>query len=295
MINLIIYTVKKGDSVYSISKKYGVPMKKIIGDNQLDNPNLLIIGQALVLSTNDVFHKAATKQTLSSIAQMYGTSAESLLAVNSTISDTSQPLNGQIVIIPQPSKKQRTIDVNGFSFPSINQNVLESTLPYLTFNSIFSYQVRPDGTLVEIPDELVIKTSVQADVLPIMVITNIKEGGSFDSEIAHIILTNEQVQATLFENIIKTLREKNYRGLDIDFEYIYPEDKENYNKFLEKAAATLRPLGYILSSSIAPKLSETQSGLLYEAHDYKAHGQFMDHVIIMTYEWGYTFGHSSHK
>ena len=49
------------------------------------------------------------------------------------------------------------------------------------------------------------------------------------------------------------------------------------------------PLGYYLSTAIAPKTSDAQGGLLYEAHDYAAHGEYMDRVIVMTYEWGYTY------
>lgn len=30
--------------------------------------------------------------------------------------------------------------------------------------------------------------------------------------------------------------------------------------------------------------------MLYEAHDYKRIGEIVDRVIIMTYEWGYTYG-----
>jgi spore germination protein len=52
----------------------------------------------------------------------------------------------------------------------------------------------------------------------------------------------------------------------------------------------LRPLGYIITSALAPKIAADQQGLLYEAHDYPVHGALLDHVILMTYEWGYTYG-----
>jgi len=55
-------------------------------------------------------------------------------------------------------------------------------------------------------------------------------------------------------------------------------------------AKAITPLGYTLTTAIAPKLSDSQIGLLYQAHDYAAHGRLVDHVIIMTYEWGYTYG-----
>ena len=52
----------------------------------------------------------------------------------------------------------------------------------------------------------------------------------------------------------------------------------------------LHPRGYFVSTAVAPKTSATQSGLLYEAHDYEAHGRIADFVVLMTYEWGYRKG-----
>jgi spore germination protein len=123
-----------------------------------------------------------------------------------------------------------------------------------------------------------------------MVITNLEEGAGFSSELANTILTNEQLQTTLINNIVSTLQEKNYYGLDVDFEYIYPEDRENYNQFMRRVVNTLRPMGYTVTVALAPKNSANQRGLLYEAHDYAAMGAIVDHVILMTYEWGYTYG-----
>ncbi len=144
--------------------------------------------------------------------------------------------------------------------------------------------------MIAIPDEPIITAAKQKKVAPLMVITNIKEAGGFNSDIAHTILNDKKVQDVLLETVIKVLEEKGYYGLDIDFEYIYPNDREAYNQFLLKVTNRLHELGYTVSTAVAPKLSETQQGLLYEAHDYAAHGKIVDHVILMTYEWGYTYG-----
>jgi spore germination protein len=45
-----------------------------------------------------------------------------------------------------------------------------------------------------------------------------------------------------------------------------------------------------MSTALAPKTSAAQAGEWYTAHDYKAHGQIADFVVIMTYEWGYSGG-----
>ncbi len=189
----------------------------------------------------------------------------------------------------QASAGRRTIDVNGYAFPNISDEALNNTLPNLTFLSPFSYQVKPDGTLTPIKDTPLVQTARAKGVAPMMVISNIGEDG-FSSDIAHEVLNDTQVQQTLLDNVVKTLKSKNYYGLDIDFEYVYPNDREAYNRFLEKVVARLRPLGYSIVSALAPKTSADQQGLLYEAHDYAAHGRLMDHVILMTYEWGYTYG-----
>lgn len=287
---MIIHVVQSGDSIYSISRKYGVPMQKILDDNKLTSTQPLMIGQAILVMTDNIRHTVKKGESLYTIAQYYGTTVQKILEANPQITNPSNIQVGQIIFIPVSKPKLGTIDVNGYAFASIDRKVLDDTLPHLTFLSIFSYQVRPDGSLNSINDTPLIEAARAKDVAPMMVITNIREGGSFDSDLAHTILTNVQTQLTLIENIVKILDEKNYYGLDIDFEYIYPEDRQNYNNFVSRVVNRLRPLGYSVATSLAPKTSANQPGLLYEAHDYPAHGALVDHVILMTYEWGYTYG-----
>jgi spore germination protein len=287
---LVIYVVRQGDSVYSIASRYGVSPQEVINLNQIENPQRLVIGQALVIPVDSFQYTVASGDSLYSIARRYGVTVDQILAVNPQITNPSLIYTGQDINIPTSNPNKRTIDVNGYAFPNIRDITLRSTLPYLTFLSIFSYQVRADGSLVTIDDQRLIDTARQYNVAPMMVITNILEGGSFDSDLASTILSSQEVQNTLIQNILNTLQAKNYSGLDIDFEYIYPSDRELYNAFLERVVATLRPLGYIITTAVAPKISATQQGTLYEAHDYPVHGRLMDHVIIMTYEWGYTYG-----
>ncbi len=287
---MVIYTVRPGDTVYSIAKKFGVSPQKVLTDNAIKNPEQLVIGQALVIIPNDVRHTVTYGQSLYAIARSYGTTVANILAANPDIEDSSRLHTGQVIVIPGNAAKLGTMEVNGYAFADMDKADLEGALPYLTYTSLFSYQIKADGSLIPIPDDSVIQASRQAGVAPLMVITNIKEGGSFDSNLAHTILTTEQVQNTLLDNVIKTLKDKNFYGLDIDFEYILPQDKQNYNKFLKKVVDRLHPLGYIVSTALAPKASADQPGLLYQAHDYPVHGSLVDHVILMTYEWGYLRG-----
>jgi len=286
---LIIHVVRAGDSLYSISRRYGVPVERIASDNELNVSESLVIGQTIVVMEGTRRHTVRAGESLYSIARQYGTTVAGIQAANQ-IANPAMIRPGMVLTIPSGTDKLGTIDVNGYAFPNISMDVLRKTLPYLTYLSIFSYEVKPDGSFRPINDEPLIAAARAANVAPLMVITNLREGGGFDSDLAKTILTNEQVQDTLINNVIENLRAKNYTGLDIDFEYVYPENREDYNNFLRKASSRLRPLGYSITTALAPKIAADQPGLLYEAHDYPVHGALVDHVILMTYEWGYTFG-----
>lgn len=286
---MIIYVVKPGDDIYSVARRFNVSQEKIISDNQFENPESMVVGQTIVLDIGQMPHTVTSGQSFYSIARLFGISLQQLKDANPEIQSPFRLDVGQVINIPVNSQKLGTIEVNGYAFPNINLDVLEQTLPYLTYLSIFSYEVRPDGSLKPINDDQLIQMALDAGVAPMMVITNIDEDGGFSSDLARTILTDDNVRQQLLDNVETILNEKNYFGLDIDFEYIYPADGDDYDSFLQQAAARMEQQGHILTTAVAPKIRADQPGLLYEAHHYSVHGELADHVIIMTYEWGYSF------
>ncbi|QCX33332.1 LysM peptidoglycan-binding domain-containing protein [Caloramator sp. E03] len=287
---MIIHVVKPGESLYTIGRLYRVSPEKIAADNELTFPNQLVVGQTLVIKEGTRVHRVMPGESIYSIAKDYKVSVDDILSANPIITNPSLIQPGQFIIIPDRTKKLGTIYVNGYAFPATNTDILKKTFPYLTYLSIFSYEIKMDGSLNTIDDSQIIQLARANNVAPIMVVTNIEEGKGFNSDIARSILTNDVIQERAINNIISTMKEKNYYGLNLDIEYIYPDDREKYNSFINKIKQRLKPLGYILLTSLAPKTSAEQKGLLYEAHDYAAHGSIVDFVILMTYEWGYTYG-----
>jgi len=84
--------------------------------------------------------------------------------------------------------------------------------------------------------------------------------------------------------------EKNYYGLDIDFEYLDTANRDLYTTFLSRVQQAMSENGFILITALIPKASSDQPGALYESHDYGGIGAVSDYVLLMTYEWGYAFG-----
>ena len=131
-------------------------------------------------------------------------------------------------------------------------------------------------------DDRLIEAAYAQATAPLLTVTNIGDMGGFSSELAHVLLTDNAVQTRLLENIVALINAKSYYGLNINFEYVYPFDRDAYSAFVARAAERLHPLGCQVSTAIAPKESADQQGILYTAHDYKAHGQYADTVILMT-------------
>ncbi len=227
--------------------------------------------------------------TLYSIAGKYSVDLSRLAAVNQ-LADPSRLAVGSALVIPGYSEGAlRQSEVNAYAYPNISAAVLSATLPYLTFLCPFSYSMTAEGALVPIDDRPLVFSAYAANTAPLMTVTNLGGSGGFSGDIAHAVFTDEAVQNRVLDNILSTLREKKYYGINFNLEYIHPFDREGYNAFLRRAADTFHPLGYYLSTAVAPKTGDAQGGLLYEAHDYAVHGKYMDRVIVMTYEWGYTY------
>lgn len=286
----MIYTIKQGDTLYTIANTYGVSVDEIILANGIENPNSLTIGQSIFIP----LHRANTYtiqrgDTLYKIAMRFGVNIDTLIEANPDIENPQNIRIGNTINIPDSRKE---IIANGYAVGNINLDVLYSTLPYLTYLSPFSYEASATGELTNTTRDGISSMSISQDVAPIMVVTNISPNGGFDSDIAHSIFTDETIRERLISDILSIVSDNNYRGINIDFEYLYPEDRENYIAFLKSLKEQMLSYddGLKLLVAVAPKYSSNQSGLLYEAHDYMAIGDIADYVIIMTYEWGYMYG-----
>ncbi|GAA0290697.1 spore germination protein [Gracilibacillus halotolerans] len=287
-----IYVVNRGDSLYSIARQYGVTYQSIVSANELNPEEYLVIGQALVIPIEGHFYTVKAGESFYSIGQKFGISAAELARINNI--NLYQPLlEGATLYIPETDK--RTIEVNAYIEPiggtvsDTLENAAEKHSRSLTYLSPFSYQLDRQGTLIPPPLNRFPEIANANNAALTLVVTNLEEG-AFSRDLGTAILTNEQVQDNLLNNIVQEANRVGYRDIHFDFEYLDPANREDYNQFLRKAADRLHAEGLLISTALAPKTSATQEGDWYEAHDYRAHGEIVDFVVLMTYEWGYSGG-----
>lgn len=285
---MFIYTVKSGDTLNGISAMFGVPARKIVTDNTLLNPARLAVGQSLVIMSDERRYVLREGQTLFSVASEFGVPLETLLEANPDLNPISlQP--GDIIIIPQTRNfPRRPALLNGYAYPTITSEALDCALAFLTFLSPFSYSMTIDGEIIAPRGEDLIYRAVRSAVMPLMTVTNIFDG-TFSTEVLSAVLADDEARERLIASIIYELESKGYYGVNLDMEYIAPDDRESYNAFLEELADRVHEGGYVLVTALAPKYRADQQGILYESHDYEVQGRIADYCVIMTYEWGYTF------
>lgn len=287
-----IHVVQPGQSILQIARMYNSTVAAIVGANEVPNPNQLVVGQTLVIPIVGSFYTVQRGDSLYSIARRFGISYQELARVNRISVNQTLQVGTRLYIPPRPQIKA---EINAYVEP-IGGNVTPAleeaarkAAPYLTYLAPFSYQIQRDGTLKAPPLNNFPAIARANGATLMLVVTNLEEG-QFSAELGRIILTNEQVQNRLLDNIITTARQYNFRDIHFDMEFLPPELRENYNNFLRKAKGRLSQEGLLMSTALAPKTSATQAGEWYEAHDYRAHGEIADFVVLMTYEWGYSGG-----
>ena len=87
--NKTYYTIKRGDTLWGISRRYGVTVQNIVSWNNIQNPNLIYPGQRLILYGNysssnsgNVYYTVQRGDTLWRIARRYRTCPRRIARLN---------------------------------------------------------------------------------------------------------------------------------------------------------------------------------------------------------------------
>jgi len=289
---MIIHVVKPGETIFSISQIYGVTPEQIINANELSSPDKLAVGQTLVILFYETVYTVEKGDTLEAIATRYGTTVIQLMRNNPSLNGIPLIYPGQTIVISYTGEKVSSLEVNGYAYTFIDRAVLRKTLPYLTYLTVFTYGFTDAGDLITPdPDDTDIVNIVnEYSARPVMLISTLTEDGVFNNQLSSRLFKNPQAQDNLISNILENMRQKGYYALDIDFEFVLAEDADDYVDFVSKVSSALNNEGFKVFVSLAPKYYTEQPGLLYQGHDFPGLGAASDRSLLMTYEWGYTYG-----
>lgn len=227
------------------------------------------------------------------IAGRAGVSAASVIYNNQLVYPYRLAVGQSLLLsVPGEEGEKRILPVNGYAYPFISRWVLDQTLPYLTELCVFSYGFTAEGNLIPpiLDDTPLIRAAKDRGVLPILTLTPLDTTGRFNNMLISAIVRDSEAKQRLIWQLGQTVTEKGYRGVDIDFEYVLPEDRLYFARFVADVRTIMNRFGYQVSVAVAPKISDDQKGVLYEGQDYGLLGEAADYVLLMTYEYGYKYG-----
>ncbi len=93
---VIIYTVKPGDTLYTIARRYGLSFEALARFNRIREPESLDVGQEIRIPVGPTpnFYTVRSGDTLYILANRFGTTVDRLVELND-ISDPSLIYPGQ--------------------------------------------------------------------------------------------------------------------------------------------------------------------------------------------------------
>lgn len=104
--NNTIYIVQRGDTLYSIAKRFNTTVQNIVNNNGISNPNLIYPGQRLIIAksttniqTKYMSYRIKRGDTLWGIANKYNTTVKELAYING-IRNVNRIYINQVIRIP---------------------------------------------------------------------------------------------------------------------------------------------------------------------------------------------------
>lgn len=200
-----IYTVKSGDSLWSIAKKYNITVEELKIANNLTS-NLLNLGQKLIIPTIQIptttedydIYIVKSGDTLYNIAKQYNTSVQDLITANN-LSTTTLNIGTQLLI-----PKQSQVDYITYKVKQ-GDTLYKIAITYnTTVNEIKNLNNLQTNTL-SIGQTLLLPQSAKTDTIDTSTITYTVKSGDNLYKIARIYNTTVNEIKTLNNLTTNTL------------------------------------------------------------------------------------------
>lgn len=143
---MIIHTIRAGQTLGQLARQYSVTTGLIIAANRIPNPDRLIIGEALVIPTEDFNYTVRSGDTLWGIANRLGTPAQAIVRQNDLANPNALSV-GQVLRIPAQRYTVKTSD----TLRAIAQRFGVQLSELISANRISDPNLIYPGTVLVIP------------------------------------------------------------------------------------------------------------------------------------------------
>jgi len=108
---------------------------------------------------------------------------------------------------------------------------------------------------------------------------------NFDRDLTASVLRSSQRRERVAEQLLAYAQLYHLDGINVDFENMHLQDRDNFTQFIRELAPLAREQGLVLSVDVTFKSSNINWSMIY---DRKALAESADYVIVMAYDehWG---------
>jgi spore germination protein len=287
---MYVHVVSSGDTLWTISNLYRVSIPSILSLNGLTSSKI-VPGLALYIPTTNLtlrFYRISPSDSLWQIAANFQINVSDILLANPEINPNQLKI-GQKITVPSPNKM--SIQTLGFLVPYSSSKLLPTLRKLaknITYLAVVSYSFTDEGWAYgQLEDTEIVMESKRLGMKPLLMIRNYSNE-AFSPELVGRVFENPIYRANLVSSITNLVQQRGYEGVSIDFEFVPPPRRNDFNTFLSELK---RALGNrILQVNVHAKTEDIPTNRIIGAYDYKAIGEIADIVGVMTIDYGYPTG-----
>lgn len=220
--------------------------------------------------------------TLQSVARRFSQNAETLRRVNA-LNDPTRLTPGLALLIPGGDTPTSSMELGAYGAGA--WQTYRGLLPSLSFVCPCRARIMPDGRIAPFGGALGQEDALTRETAPLFAVSNADGQGEYSAANAHRLLSEPLGADMLLEAAAPAL-EQGFRGIYLELLWLYPFDREPYNRLLQELSKKLHRLGAYLVTALAPKEESGSESLVCAGHDYACHGQYADRCVLLGLDWG---------
>lgn len=248
---MTIHIVSEGETVHSVSERYGVPESRIITDNAIGPTSKLLVGRALLISNPQSTCTVRGGDTLQGIADRFGVSILSLLQNNPHLCG-GRVLPSQVLNLSFEKEYEEPISVSVYTgTASVTQ--IEARLPYVTYLHVQNATFLHNGevSLLENAAPLV-ALATRYHAVPILTVECNNAYGSRSRRELTGLLASPATTERFIRSLTSVAEKNGFLGVEVCFFCTEDAEQARLNEMLASLNGVCKEKGLLLSLPSLP-------------------------------------------
>ena len=139
-----IYITSEGDSYAAIADRVGVDEGYLRSVNGAASGEPAL-GQAVVIIRPERTVTVGDGETLYGIASANGMTLPAIYRLNPALGGRTEIYPGQVIVLSVQGERRGQLETNGYTYTNVDEALLRSVLPYMSYLTVFTYGFTPEG------------------------------------------------------------------------------------------------------------------------------------------------------